>query len=330
MRVAVRQFLVAILAAAVLLAMAPPAVASHAELSLSASASEVRFGETVTLSGTLSSSIDGSPLPDQTIRALDADGAEAGSDVTGPDGAFSITYVPPASVILHAEWQDPDEPDHIVASPEVTVGVRAILTVSIADVRLFGTARVYGRVNPAHPGQPVAVALLRGDQVVSRKQPLQRDDGTFSARFRIRRTGTYRARATFGDDDHLSGRDVSGKRTTPLPYLENGDSNVFVLLLERRLRELRYRLPQPDRSFDFRTGDAVLAFNKVQGRPRVKYVSASTWRALVAPRKPQPRSKAGGVHVEVDKTKQVLYMVWDGIIRDIVHVSTGRVEGWTR
>ncbi|HEV8421229.1 MAG TPA: L,D-transpeptidase, partial [Actinomycetota bacterium] len=109
-----------------------------------------------------------------------------------------------------------------------------------------------------------------------------------------------------------------------------GDSNVFVLLLERRLRELRYRVPQPDRSFDFRTGDAVLAFNKVQGRPRVKYVSASTWRALVAPRKPQPRSKAGGLHVEVDKTKQVLYMVRDGIIRDIVHVSTGRVEGWTR
>jgi lipoprotein-anchoring transpeptidase ErfK/SrfK len=89
-------------------------------------------------------------------------------------------------------------------------------------------------------------------------------------------------------------------------------------------------VPTPDRRFDFRTADAVIAFNKVQGRTRVGYVTESTWRALASPRRPRPRSAATGLHVEVDKTKQVLYLVRDGAVTSIVHVSTGRLEGWTR
>jgi N-acetylmuramoyl-L-alanine amidase len=325
-----RRFLVIVLSTALFLVLAPAARASHAQLSLAASASEIEFGGTVTFSGTLSSSADGSPMPDQTIRVLQADGSEVGTALTGADGSFSVDFAPQANVVVHAEWQDPDQPDHVVASPEVAVGVRAVLTVGIADVRLFGNARVSGRVRPAHPGQQLTVELLRADRVVGTQRPVQRADGTFSVRFGIRRAGTYRARARFGDADHLPGRAVSGKRTTPLPYLTSGHSNVFVLLLERRLRELRYRVPTPDRRFDYRTGDAVLAFNKVQGRTRVRDVTSSTWRALVSPRKPWPRSKTKGLHVEVDKTRQVLYLVRSGTITDIVHVSTGRFEGWTR
>ena len=325
-----RRFLTVFLVAGLLLAVGPVASASHAALTLTASPSEVRFGDTVALSGTLTSSSDGSPLPDQTVRVFDAAEQEVGADVTGPDGGFSVTFQPPANVVLHAEWQDPDQPDHVVTSPEVTVQVHAVVAVGIADVRLFGRARAAGRVDPAHPGEQVKVELLRGDRVVAVKRPVQGSDGGFSVRFGIRRVGAYRARATFEDADHLPGQDTSGKRTTPLPALKTGRSSVYVLLLERRLRELRYRVPQPDRRFDFRTGDAVLAFNKVQGRKRVGYVNASTWRALVSPRKPQPHSRAHGLHVEVDKTKQVLYLVRDGVIADIVHVSTGRLQGWTR
>lgn len=326
----VRWTLAVVLAAMLVLGMAQPAGASHANLTLAVSSSEVRFGESVTASGTLTSSSDGSPLPGQTVRVLDAANVERGSDVTASDGGVSLAFAPDANVILHAEWLDPYQPDHVVTSPEVTVLVRVVVTVGIAEVRLFGTARVTGQVNPPNPGQEVTVELLRGERVVGTKKPIQRNDGTFSVRFDIRLIGTYRARASFDDGDHLPGRDMSGMRTTPLPLLHVGQSNAFVLLLERRLRDLRYRLPAPDSSFDFRTGDAVLAFNKMQGRTRVPYVNAATWRALVSPRKPRPRSRANGLHVEVDKTRQVLYLVRDGIISDIVHVSTGRFEGWTR
>jgi N-acetylmuramoyl-L-alanine amidase len=325
----VRRFLTVALVTGVILSLAPVAGASHATLTLVASASEIRFGESVTVSGTLTSD-DGSPLPGETVDVLAADGAPVGAEVTGEEGGFALTFSPHANVTVHAEWQDPDHPDHTVTSPEVTVGVRVVVSASISYVRLFGRALVTGRVRPAHPGQPVIVNLFRGSRVVATKRPAQRSDGTFAVRFDIRRVGTYQARATFDDADHLKGSDRSGKRTTPLPYLRSGSSSVFVLLLERRLRDLRYRVPDPDRRFDFRTGDAVLAFNKIQGRPRLRSVGPSTWRALVAPRRPRPRSKAAGLHVEVDKTKQVLYMVRDGVVTTIVHVSTGKYEGWTR
>lgn len=326
---AVRRFLAVALATGVLLALAPAARASHATLTLVAAASEIHFGESVTVSGTLTSE-DGSPLAGETVQVVDADGAPIGSDVTGPDGGFSLTFSPQANVTVHAEWHDPEHPDHTVTSPEVTVGVRVVVSADILDVRLFGQARVTGRVRPPHPGQPVTVELFRGGRRVATKHPAQASDGAFAVRFDIRRVGTYQARASFDDPDHLEGSDRSGQGSTPLPYLRSGNSSVFVLLLERRLRDLRYLLPGPDRRFDFRTGDAVLAFNKVQGRVRLRSVGPSTWRALVAPWRPRPRSRAAGLHVEVDKTKQVLYMVQGGVITTIVHVSTGRHEGWTR
>ncbi|HZB03931.1 MAG TPA: L,D-transpeptidase, partial [Actinomycetota bacterium] len=69
--------------------------------------------------------------------------------------------------------------------------------------------------------------------------------------------------------------------------------------------------------------DAVLAFHKVQGMNRSRSVGRATWRRLSDPRLPSPRSRASNVHVEIDQSKQVLYVVRQGEIDDIVHTSTG-------
>ncbi len=99
---------------------------------------------------------------------------------------------------------------------------------------------------------------------------------------------------------------------------------VFVGLLERRLVELHYRLAgAKDRSFDVRTGDAVVAFHKVQGMERVFVVREATWRRLARPRIPHPRRDWNAFHFEVDQTRQVLYTVEDGEITNVLHVSTG-------
>jgi DNA-binding transcriptional LysR family regulator len=111
---------------------------------------------------------------------------------------------------------------------------------------------------------------------------------------------------------------------TPLPSLASGATGTFVRLLESRLVELDYRLAgRTDGRYDFRTADAVVAFHKVQGMARSFAVSSSTWRRLAEPRVPQPRRTWRGFHVEVDQTRQVLYLVRDGEIDDILHVSTG-------
>ena len=93
--------------------------------------------------------------------------------------------------------------------------------------------------------------------------------------------------------------------------------------LEERLRDLNYHLRRPNDRFDGWTADAVLAFHKVQGMPRTTSVRRATWRRLMDPRRPKPKASRPRFHIEVDQTRQVLYVVRDGEIDDIVHVSTG-------
>ncbi|HZD16720.1 MAG TPA: L,D-transpeptidase family protein, partial [Actinomycetota bacterium] len=111
---------------------------------------------------------------------------------------------------------------------------------------------------------------------------------------------------------------------TPLPRLRAGSAGLFVRLLERRLVELHYRLAGArDGDYDRRTADAVIAFHKVQRMERTTTVDAATWRALADPRRPRPRVEGGGIHIEVDQTRQVLYTVEAGRITNVLHVSTG-------
>jgi hypothetical protein len=230
---------------------------------------------------------------------------------------------------LHAEWTDDSLPETVQSEP-VTISVRPLLSISIRRVYLFARARVAGRLRPVHPGEQVVVELFRGSTRVARRDVGLVDGATYRARFALRRPGRYWARARFSDDDHLPKTVRTERRRTPLPYLEPGSRHPTVRYLETRLRDLRYKMPGVDERFDARTGDAVLAFNKVQGRTRVRYVNESTWRALVSPRRPRARSQTNGFHIEVDKTRQVLYTVNDARITNILHVSTGLVEGWTR
>ena len=85
----------------------------------------------------------------------------------------------------------------------------------------------------------------------------------------------------------------------------------------------------------------MLAFQKVNGMPRTGRVDRVLWRRLAAA--PVPRARFGGDHVEVDKTRQVLFEVRDGKVVLAVPVSTGatgntplgtwhvysRVAGWS-
>jgi peptidoglycan hydrolase-like protein with peptidoglycan-binding domain len=76
-----------------------------------------------------------------------------------------------------------------------------------------------------------------------------------------------------------------------------------------------------DRSSRFRS--AVMAFQKVNDLGADGSVGKITLAALKAPRKPVLRGSGGGTRVEVDLTRQVLYVVKDGVITRILPVSSG-------
>jgi hypothetical protein len=281
-------------------------------VTLEASASKITFGDDVTLSGTISPATGG-----ETVEVRDASDAVVGSATTGAAGGFSLTITPERTGTYRALWGT-------AASDAVVVKVRAIVTVRMSSARLFDEVTVRGTVEPARPGDRVDVALTVAGRIVQDRRVEMGAAGGFETTFRVMEPGTYRARASFEAPDLLRSVAVSEASATPLPPLRSGSSGVFVELLERRLVELHYRLAGAnDGEYDFRTGDAVVAFHKVQRMDRVFSVGAATWRALADPLVPRARRDWRGFHVEVDQTRQVLYTVEDGAVTNILHVSTG-------
>jgi hypothetical protein len=283
---------------------------------LRASQSRVRFGAAIILRGRLRPAVEGRRV------AIVARGRVRARTRTDAGGRYELRLRPRRRVRLRARAGE-------VTSAPVTVRVRPRLRVRLLGVGLFHRARVGGTIRPGHPGARVTVRLYRNGNVVRRRRAVVRGR-RFATRFRIRRPGSYRARVRFDDSDHLAAARATTRRRTRMPRLSRGASGPFVRRLERRLRALDYRITRVNRRYDVRTADAVMAFNKVQGRPRAGDVSEATWRALASPRRPRPRARSKRFHIEIDQTRQVLYTVRRGRITNILHTSTGGGGAITR
>jgi peptidoglycan hydrolase-like protein with peptidoglycan-binding domain len=104
------------------------------------------------------------------------------------------------------------------------------------------------------------------------------------------------------------------------PTLTVGARGWSVRVLEKRLASLRYAIKR-DGYFGTEDLEAVYAFQKVQGLARSGRVDASLWQRLA--RAKIPRARYAGNHVEVDKTRQVLFLVRRGKVVLTVATSTG-------
>ncbi|HEX2235840.1 MAG TPA: L,D-transpeptidase family protein [Actinomycetota bacterium] len=312
-----RRWAAAALAAALLVALAPAASAAAPRVRLRAERSLITAGQEVLLRGRVSPT-----RPGARVRIVDGAGEVRARVRTARDGRFRVRLSPRRSVALRARWRR-------ASSPAVRVRVRPRLVVGIRRVRLFARARVRGRVGPRHPGRAVRVRLWRNGKLLRRRTVDLVGGRRFRASFRIRRPGRYRAGATFRPSRGTRARDSSRSHRTRMPRLARGAHGVMVGQLEKRLVRLGYLLFKVNRRFDGRTEDAVRAFHKVQGRSRSGIVREPTWRALAHPRKPRPRRRKPGFHIEIDQTKQVLYVVRRGRVKRILHTSTG-ANGVTR
>jgi hypothetical protein len=104
------------------------------------------------------------------------------------------------------------------------------------------------------------------------------------------------------------------------PDLSLGAHGASVRELERRLQELHYAVQQ-DGYFGDDDVEALYAFQKVAGLARTGAVDASVWGRLSTAHTPVARY--GGDHVEIDKTRQVLFVVRGGKVSLVVATSTG-------
>jgi PKD repeat protein len=177
------------------------------------------------------------------------------------------------------------------------------------------------RLVPAFSGR-LAVAIKRGARSVV--------DRTYSSRVRIkldtRRVANYAVHVETVPTDGY-GRVVRTLRTRVLlPRLVYGLRNAAIADLGRQLRALHYAAPA-SLSFDGRMLDAVYAFQKVNGLARTGVVDGRFWRVLAASKASRPRYAGPSDHLEVDKERQVLFVVRGGRVALIVPISTAGIAG---
>lgn len=96
-----------------------------------------------------------------------------------------------------------------------------------------------------------------------------------------------------------------------------------VVAVQKSLADLGYYLGPADGRRGPALRSALMAFQKVQGIGADGTVGPATLKALETPRKPSLKGSGPANRVEVDLTKQVLYVVKGGAITRILPVSSG-------
>lgn len=109
------------------------------------------------------------------------------------------------------------------------------------------------------------------------------------------------------------------------PTQSVGSQGALVSFIEARLAALGYAGGPVDGVYDYRTSDAVMAFEKVERLNRDGVAGPSVWQRIFSARTPTPRLALSGDRAEVDLTRQVLFMIEDGTVTKVVHVSTGKL-----
>jgi hypothetical protein len=200
-----RTLVISAAALAVLVAPSAQGAPTPQTLTISASATTVKFGGTVTLSGKLAGGkFDGRSVTVREDPFPVGSFANAGNATTNATGDWSLALKPALNTRYQARSGKAD-------SPPVDVMVRPAITLKLSDRTPKRGQRVSfsGTLCPEHDG--VAIALQRraatGWRTVA-SPVLQDVAGTtcssYSHRLRVRRNGAYRARF-LGDADHVAG-----------------------------------------------------------------------------------------------------------------------------
>ena len=208
------------------------------------------------------------------------------------------------------------------SSPPLALRVVPKLVTKLSGSGARGTPYYFtARVVPVGAGT-IAVKVSRGASViVERSFPR-----TARIKLDTRRLTTYSIRAEVQPAEGY-GRNVRLLRASVvLPRLTYGARGIPVIQLGRSLRALRYAAPATA-VFDGRMLDAIYAFQKVQRLPRTGVVDGRFWRALGSAQAPRPRYFQPADHLEVDKVRQVLFVIRRSRVSLVLPISTAGLAG---
>jgi L,D-transpeptidase catalytic domain/Putative peptidoglycan binding domain len=295
-------------------ALAPASALAADAITLRAGRDAVRYGRSFVLRGAVSPAVAGEPVGIYAQRGSGWSLVKTAK--TNTRGAVSYAATARTHRVFVARGTDAY--GGAVESEPVSVAVRPYLVTTVLGSRvLAGRLVVFGRLLPRTAG---TLTLTEGD----RTWPLRVGRaGRFRAQLTTTRLFRYRAVVGVRPSTGYLRRQRAYVIRVRVPPLSVGARGPAVRLLERTLTHAaHYALPGVDGVYDYGTSDAVLAFQAVHGLPRTGSVDTGFWQKLQATGPPRARIPSGD-HVEVDKTRQLLFEVRDGVVVSVTRVSTG-------
>lgn len=282
--------------------------ASAATVTIQASPATPVYGKTVTFSGKATPAVGGQ----QVELFADVGGGYKllATSTTRADGryAISVTAKSPGSYATEAAG---------TPSPAIVLSLKPRMTAHFKGLPYPGLPlALRGRVSPAGAG---ALKLHMGTRTWNVGM---RSDGRYSVRLGTKTAGRHRAQLELVPKSGYSARQLVRRYGVRTPSLGIGSYSRGVYALERRLHGLRFALRKSNKFYGVDTYEAVLAFQKVHGMSRTGRVSDAVWKKLGRAHVPKARHPSGA-HIEVDKTRQVLFEVRKGRVVRVIHVSTG-------
>ena len=201
------------------------------------------------------------------------------------------------------------------------LGVRPVLRTHLVAKTLFAPAHLVVRAKPTS-GVKLHFVVLgnKGTQLVAHRRWAHA--GNLVVPFAANGTQlTAYVSGSIGDGP--SGSAKPARLTIDTSALGPGSHGSAVLGLERRLESLTYHQDVLSETWSEQTSDAVLAFQKAEGLPRTAVADRPTLARLATATVPKAHFGGKGLHIEVDKTRQILQLVRDGRVTGTLHVSTG-------
>jgi hypothetical protein len=238
------------------------------------------------------------------------DGVVVAQTQSASDGRFSfnLRLVSPGPYVARSGS---------VESIPVRAPIRPIVTYSLLGDRVVGQPlQLRARLRPAEAGKLRLIVVRSRHRVRSHYFATGRPFAlTFSSAARYAASVEVKPNAGYTHIAHKFHFVVSA------PSLYLGSHGRSVRLLESALITHHFALLHADSAFGADTLEAVYALQKFAGLSRSGRVNAAAWLALGRSEPPRPRLR--GTYIEIDKTKQVLYVVRNSEVTLIVPVSTG-------
>lgn len=271
----------------------------------------ISYGGTVTVSGAVDPAAEGLEV------AVAVDGVDVATAVTDAAGAFAADFVAERNCVVSARLTADG-----TTGPLLPLGVRATVSTVTGDPVPFLPTRFVIRTTPGdYDGTAVARVYHRG--VLVGKVLGQVVDGRVVLRLPTPGIEWFTVQCALRATEDYARKEFTRNFKVPYRTLKAGSTGLIVEGLLTRLQQLRIRVPAVDRSFSVKDKDAVVAFQKAYRLRRDYVVNYADWRKLESAKRVTPRYARPTVHIEIDKTRQILTVVKEGKVYGLIAVSTG-------